>query len=181
MATVWEILIHACGVEVPDRRPRHDIQPQGTKNDKVHGCVGLLHESVLLCTGANAVGDCDWADDALHEKLSGKGENDDVEGHEGKVFGSFIIIGRSIRGVDGVGRYERMVLWEGIGKEDGAVERVGRCWINDVDGDEDNNEDERVHPCVPKGEIFPSADGGADFSSFGAAGDFCLGGSLWNC
>lgn len=42
---VWEFLVHARGVEVPDRSARHDPKSKGAVESKVQSCVGLLHEA----------------------------------------------------------------------------------------------------------------------------------------
>jgi hypothetical protein len=96
---------HSRRVEVPHRCPRHDIQAVRPKDRKVDGCIDLFHEAGLLGAGADPSVNGERADDSLHEEFAGKGENDDIEGHEGEVTGTFPILCRGVGAADGVGRY----------------------------------------------------------------------------
>ena len=104
MRAVRESLEHARRVEIPHRRAGHDVQPKGAKDGKVHCCIDLLHEAVLLYPGADVVPQGERADKALHEELAGEGEDDGVEGDKGEIQGPFAIVCRDIgfeAGVDG--------------------------------------------------------------------------------
>ena len=48
----------------------------------------------------------------------------------------------------GVGGDGGVVVGEGVGEEDGAVEGVGRGRVDEVGGEESGEDDEWVHPCV---------------------------------
>lgn len=85
-------LKHASRVEVPDRRPSHDIQSKWTEDGKVHGRIDLFHEARLFRPSSDPTGNCHWADEALHEKLAGEGEDDDIEGHKGEIATSLAIL-----------------------------------------------------------------------------------------
>ena len=122
MAPMREVLVHSLGIEIPHRCPRHHVQSKGPEDGKVPGRVRLLHESILLSTGFHARVDGHGADDPLHEKLTRKGEDDDVKGHKGEVFSSFAIVG--LGGVAGVQGDERMISGEGVRQKDGAVQRI---------------------------------------------------------
>lgn len=73
VGAVREGLVHADGVEVPDRRAVHDPQAVGTEYGKVQGGVRLFHEAVLLraCPQSEPVGE--WAEDELHDEFAGEG------------------------------------------------------------------------------------------------------------
>lgn len=96
MRPVWKPLKHTGGVEIPDRRPAHYVKTEWTKDGKIHGCVDLFHEAVLLGSRMDTAPDCNWADETLHEELAGKGKNNDVETDKGKVVGTFAVVGRVV-------------------------------------------------------------------------------------
>lgn len=55
------------------------------------------------------------------------------------------------------------------------MKRIRRAWIDGVSGEDEDRDDERVDPCVPKRERFPSAQDGLRFPSFGKRSrGFCL-------
>lgn len=97
---------HSRRIEVPHRCPIHDIQAVGPEDRKVDGCIDLFHEAGLLGAGADPRVNGERADDSLHEEFAGKGENNDIEGHEGDVTGTFAILSQAAGAADGVGRYE---------------------------------------------------------------------------
>ena len=119
-----ESLIHARGIEIPHRRASHHVQPQRSENGEVHSRVGLFHEAILFCAGADAIVKREGADEALHEKLSGKRQDDNVEGDKGEVARTFAIVLWSIGSVARVVRDEWVVGRERVGEEDGAVEGI---------------------------------------------------------
>lgn len=96
---------HSRRIKVPHRCPKHDIQAVGPKDRKVDGRIDLFHEAGLLGAGVDPSVHGERADDSLHEEFAGKGENDDIEGHEGEVTGTFPILCRGVGAADGVGRY----------------------------------------------------------------------------
>ena len=85
VAAVWKALEHARRVEVPDRRPAHDVHAKGTVDAKVHGRVGLFHEASLLASVLDSSSNRQRAEDALHDKLTGETEDNGVKGNKGKV------------------------------------------------------------------------------------------------
>ena len=48
VSAVWESLVHAHGVEIPDRRAPHDIHAIGTKGTEIKGGIHLFHEAILF-------------------------------------------------------------------------------------------------------------------------------------
>ncbi len=134
VGAVRETFKHALGVEIPDRRPGHDVEAQGAEDEKVHGRVDLLHEAVLLRAGFDARGEGERANQALHEEFPCEGEDDDVEGYEGEVAGAFAVVGWCGRVMDGVGGDVWVVAGEGVGEEEGTVEGVGRGGVDEVEG-----------------------------------------------
>lgn len=95
MRAMREPFEHAHRVEVPHRRPGHDVQPQRTEDGKIHGGVDLFHKAVLLCARPDLKADGQGADEALHEQLTREREHDDVKGHKGEVSPTFAIVLRS--------------------------------------------------------------------------------------
>ena len=155
MRSVWVALIHARGVEVPDRRPAHDVDAQRPGDAEVDGGVELLHESALFPTPADAAFDRDGPDHALHEEFASEGEDDGVEGDEGEVFGPFAILGH-VADVGGEGG-SFVEGWVGVGEEDGGVEGVVLAGGDEVGSKEDGGEDERGEPGVLECDSFPAA------------------------
>ena len=147
MRSVREALVHARGIEIPHRRPAHDIQSIRAEDGEVDRRVELLHKPTLLPPRADAAPDCNRPDHALHQELAGEGEDDGVEGHESEVLGSFAIL----RDVADVGGEGARPLREGrvrVGEEDGAVQRVLLAWVDEVEGEDGEGQDQRDEPCV---------------------------------
>ena len=46
---------------------------------------------------------------------------------------------------------------ERVGQEDGAIQRVRRVWIDGIGGEDKEDKNERIDPCMPEGEGFPSS------------------------
>lgn len=92
MGAVWEALVHASRVEVPDGCARHDPESERPENSKVHCCVCLLHEASLLSTALDTGADGQGQDQALHAELASEGEDDGVESDEGKVLLALAIL-----------------------------------------------------------------------------------------
>lgn len=103
VAPMREIGEHTLCIKVPHGGPRHHVKSQGTQNPEIHGCIDLFHETILLSARSDAVGDCHWPNEALHEKFAREGQNDDVEGHEGKIARTFAIVYWSIGACNGMG------------------------------------------------------------------------------
>ena len=97
------VLEHGTGIKIPDGGPTHNVETEGTKDRKVNRGVDLFHEPGLFGAGVDAARLRKRADESLHEKFAGEGEDDDVEGDEGEVAWSFAILGRSIGTTEGVG------------------------------------------------------------------------------
>lgn len=97
MRAVREPFEHAYRVEIPHGRPRHNVEPQRTKNRKIYGSVDLFHKAILLCVRPDLKAHCQGADEALHEQLTREREHDDVECHKGEVGGTFAIVLRGGR------------------------------------------------------------------------------------
>ena len=81
----------------------------------------MLHEPILLGSGADAVGDGQRADQALHQEFSGEGEDNDVEGDKGEVVDALPVVGGRVRIMAGVSGYERVSVWKRVGEEDSPV------------------------------------------------------------
>ena len=171
-------LEHSSCIKIPHWRPTHNIETERAKDGEIDGSVDLFHEAGLLCAGVNAAGDGEWADDSLHEKFAGERENDDVESHESKVAGTFVILNRSVGTTGSVRGNERGGGWEWVGEEESAVDGVAFGGIDEVEGDYEEGEDEWVHPCVSEREVSPAADYGAGFAAFAVMGGFGVGGAL---
>jgi len=85
MRLVRKALVHGRGVEVPDWRPRHDVQTKRPEQDEVKSGIKLLHETGLLGTGLDAVRNSNGLDYPLHDELARKGENDYIEADKGDI------------------------------------------------------------------------------------------------
>lgn len=92
VGSIRKRLVHAGGVEIPNRGAIHDKQAIGTKNTEVDGGVHLLHEAILFRAGAKLEPAGERPEDALHDKLAGKGEDDNVESDKSEIFAAFAIV-----------------------------------------------------------------------------------------
>ena len=101
----------------------------------------MFHKAVLLGAALDAIVECQWPDESLHEEFASKSEDDDVETHEGEVAGAFAVVGNGFGVIVGVVGDEWVVGWQGVGEEYGIVERVGRARIEGVGGEEDYYKD----------------------------------------
>ena len=64
---------------------------------------------------------------------------------------------------------------ERVRQEESAVDRIRRVWIYGISAKDEDDDNERVDPCVPKREGFPSPEDRLRFPSFGGrAGGVCL-------
>jgi len=176
---MWKIGKHALGVEVPNWRARHHVESHGSKNAEVNGGVGLFHITVLHIAGFHSAGDCPSAQEALHDEFAGEGQHDDVESHEEEVASAFAIVCWTIGVCARVGRDEWMRGGKGIGEEDETMKRVARGGIDSVEGECEDDDDQRIGPCVLESEVLPAANVRAGFSAFGmGTGNFGLGAPL---
>ena len=164
MAAVREPFEHASRIEVPYRCARHHVHAQWAEDAEVEGCVVLLHESVLLVAGSDAVAESQRADEALHQELAREGKHNDVEGDEGEIEAAFAVVCPRSDGMVGA---ERVIGRERVGKENGVVQRVAIIRRDEVEADDNQHDDQRVDPCMSKGEFFPSSEVGAGFPPFG--------------
>jgi hypothetical protein len=136
MYLVRKPLVHARGVEVPYRRPAHDPQPKWSVHAKVQCRVKLLHEPTLFRARFDAITEGDWTNEALHEKLAGEAQHDDVETNKGKVAGAFAVHCRAI----GIGAG---LTWERVGEEYGGGNGIRFGGVYEVERDDGECEDER--------------------------------------
>lgn len=118
---VWGALVHARGVEVPDRRVAHDIHAPGPEEAKVDGRVHLLHETCLLAPVLEPRVASERTEQLLHDELAGERQHYDVESHEANVPNTLAIENWCVRG--GAGRRGQLVA-----KENQVVDgvRLGR-------------------------------------------------------
>lgn len=58
------------------------------------------------------------------------------------------------------------------------MEGIGGGRVDKVGGEDSDDENKWVHPCMFEGEVFPSAEEAAGFSTFGNAGNLGLGAAL---
>lgn len=146
MELVREALVHASGVEVPDRRVAHDIDAPGPDKGKVDGRVHLLHEACLLAPGLEPCVAGKRAEQLLHDELAGKGQHDDVEGHETNVPKTLFIEDRCVCSSAG-GRGQL------VAEENEVVDRVGLGRVEGEEAQEDGEQDSGQKPGMPHGVV----------------------------
>ena len=70
---------------------------------------------------------------------------------------------------------ETVFGWERVGQEDGVMKRIRGAWIDGIGGEDEDYHDERIDPCMPERERFPSPQDRLRFPSFGKRPrGFCL-------
>ena len=138
---VRETLIHGLRVEVPNRRPAHDIQAEGPVDGEVHGGVKLFHKSGLLGARLDAAADRNRPDEALHKELAGEREDNGIEGHEGEVASTFAIL-------DGCGGVRAWFSWKWVGEEQGRGYGVLRRGVDEIERQYDENQVKRQDPSM---------------------------------
>jgi hypothetical protein len=143
-----EILVHACGVEVPDRCACHDPQPKRAVQSKVEGGVGLLHESRLFRATLDTIVDGYGPNEPLHAKLSREAQHNDVEADKRKVACALAIVGRAVRVCAHVCGYERVAAVEGIRNEETGGYRVRGIRVYGIERGDEEAENQRAEPCV---------------------------------
>ena len=62
---------------------------------------------------------------------------------------------------------ELVVGGERVRQEQSAVDRIRRVRIDGISAKDEDNDNERVDPCVPKREGFPTSEDRLRFPSFG--------------
>lgn len=155
LSAMGEILVHASGVEVPDRSAAHDVHAKGTEDTKIDGRVQLLHETCLLAL-TETVPSRQGSEQLLHDELASKGEDDGIEGDEGEVPFALSIVGGS-RGI---------IVGELVGEEDESMEGVRGGGIDGVTGSEDGEDDEREDKGVLDAELAESGEGTSCATTF---------------
>lgn len=146
MGLVWEPLVHAGGVEVPHRRPAHDIHAPRPGDAEVDGGVHLFHEAGQLAARLEAGVARQGPQELLHDELAREGQEDDVEGDEGDVPGTLAVLHRRIRG--GIGGEGLLVA-----EEDEVVGGVGLGRVDDVEAEDDEEQGGRQDPGVLDGIV----------------------------
>lgn len=133
-----ETLEHGRGVEIPDIRSAHDVQPERTKDRKVYRRVGLFHEPRGFPLAADPAVDGPGPDHALHKKLSGEREDNRVERHKRNILLAFPVHG-----------WATGVLWGlRVGQKDGAVHWVRGRGVDGICGEKDGQHQKRQQPGV---------------------------------
>jgi hypothetical protein len=168
MRPVRKALIHARRIEIPDGRPAHDPQAKGTEYGEVQRRVKLLHETGLLGLGPDAVADGNRPDDALHDEFTREAQDDDVEADKGEVACALAILRGRIRGC---------IAWERVREEETGGDRIRRVRVDEIEGDDSGEQDERQHPGVSNTCALEAGEGASDGAAFGPAGAFA-GGAL---
>lgn len=143
---VREALVHAGGVEVPDRRVAHDINAPGPDKGKVDGRVHLLHEACLLALGLESCIARKRAEQLLHDELAGERQHDDVEGHETNIPEALCIENRCVCSSAG-GRGQL------ITEEDEIVDRVGLGRVEGEEAQKDGEQDGGQDPGMSHGIV----------------------------
>ena len=90
---VWEVLVHASRVEIPDGGAGHDEYSCRAENAEVERCVQLLHEAGLLASGAETRASGQRPEHLLHNKLTCKREDDGIKCDESNVPAALAVLG----------------------------------------------------------------------------------------
>lgn len=163
VAAVREAFKHGICVEVPDGRAAHNVQAKGTEDGKVDGRVELLHESSLLCFSSDAQMNGEGTDHALHEEFASEAQNNGVEGDKSKICLALAILSwfasRSV---------------EGVCEEDAIVEGVRGGWVDSVEGQDQEHEDQGIEPGVSERDADISLEETACFATLGCSCSFVL-------
>lgn len=158
---VRKVRVHAGSVEVPDRSPAHHVHAGRAQDAEVDGRVHLLHEAGLLTSRPQAGVYGKRPEELLHDELAGKGEDDNVEGHESEI-------PRPLAILNGSGRVGAGLAGELVGEEDEVVDGIGRGWVDGEQRQEDGQDDQGQGPGVLDGEVLAAAEKRAGLSTFGA-------------
>ena len=165
VSAVWESLVHASGVEVPDGCARHDPESEWSENSKVHGRVCLLHEASLLSAALDPSADGKGQDQALHAELAGEGEDDGVESDESKVLLALAIL-RRVADVSWEGVGALMESRVRVGEVQRMVQRVVFSGRDVVCSEQDEKKQQRHGPGVLEGHALPSLEQTLCFAPF---------------
>lgn len=122
MLPVREAFKHGSRVKVPNIGPAHHVKTKRTKNAKVKPCVHLFHESCRLAFTADTTVDGERPNKALHQEFTSERQNNRIERHKCDILGALSVHSRTTRGLGGLG----------IGEENGAMHRVGRRRVDQV-------------------------------------------------
>ena len=133
-----ETFEHCRRIEVPQWTPVHHVQTKGAKDDEVHCCVDLFHESCHLASASDSTSYANWANELLHQKLSGKTQHYYVKGDKSKVQLALAVHGRSAG----------VLWWQGIGEEDGVVQWVALIGVDHLETEDGEDENQRYEPCI---------------------------------
>lgn len=136
---VRESLEHGGRVEVPKSRALHHVQAERTKDTKVDRSIHLLHEPSRLALAPDPGPDRERADHLLHDELAREGQHDGIECHKRDILLALAVH-------DGpAGGLRRL----GVGKEDGAMHRIGRGRVDGIQRQQDGDDQEREEPGIP--------------------------------
>lgn len=113
---------HGSCVEVPDVGAAHDVKTEGTEYAKIDGGIHLFHEPGCFTFSADSTVYGERTDQALHQKLARKRENDRVEATECNILRTFTIHNRTARSFRGLG----------VREENGGVHRVRRGRVDRI-------------------------------------------------
>ena len=154
---VREVLVHAIGVEVPNGCTAHNVHASGSHDTKVKGSVHLLHVASLLSARLEAGPARHGAQDLLHDKLAGEGQDDSVEGHEGNIPETLAVLRDLIR-VRG---------WQLVREEDKVADWVAFGRVYGVERYECHQDGQGQGPGVLDGIVFGAAEEGARLAPLG--------------
>ena len=80
----------------------------------------------------------------MHEKLSSKGKDNDVEGDERDIGNAFAIVRRCLGVIANPSRDKRVVFGERITKEQRMMKRVGLGRVDTVSQEDYSNDDKWI-------------------------------------
>ena len=139
VGAVGKVLVHAVGVEVPDRGALHHVHAEWTEEREVDCGVDLLHESCLLALIETGLAS-QWSEDLLHDELASERQHNGVEGDERNIPGTLAIVGVT----SGIVELGRKLVCE----ENEVVKRVRRRRVDGVSQQGDGNQNGGKDECV---------------------------------
>lgn len=125
-------------IKIPDWGVVHDVESEGTEDEKVDASVGLLHETRDFRFLGEVIVKGDWPEELLHKEFAREAEKEGVEEDEDEVKAAFCILreGRCVRG--GVGG-------EWVGEEEAGVEGVGGGGVEGITPNGYEHREEGIH------------------------------------